>query len=166
MNKSPLISIIVAIAHNNVIGNNNQLIWHLPADLKRFKQITTGHHIVMGRKTWESIGKPLPGRISVVITRNADYKAEGAIVVSDLHQAIQVARADTEIFIIGGGEIYKQFLPLVDKLLITRVETGFGGDTFFPEIKQNEWTLQSETHFEPDEKNQWRYVFQEYHRIQ
>ena len=133
------ISIIVAIAENNVIGNNNQLIWHIPDDLKRFKALTMGHHIVMGRKTWESIGRALPGRISIVISRNPNYVAHGAVVVTSLQEAIAKAQSDTEIFIIGGAQIYEQALPLATKLYLTKVHRSFEGDVTFPSIDQKEW---------------------------
>lgn len=133
------VSIIVAIAENNVIGNNNQLIWHIPGDLKRFKALTMGHHIIMGRKTWESIGRALPGRTSVVVTHNKNYQAEGAQVVHSLDEAIKFASADSEVFIIGGGELYKQALPLANKLYLTRVHRSYEGDVSFPAINLNEW---------------------------
>ena len=133
------ISIIVAVAENNVIGNDNQLIWHIPGDLKRFKALTMGHHIIMGRKTWESIGRPLPGRTSVVVTRNKNYQAEGAQVVHSLDEAIKFASADGEVFIVGGEELYRQALPLANKLYLTRVHRSYKGDVCFPELSPDEW---------------------------
>ena len=116
------LSIIVAASQNNVIGKDNQLIWRLSADLKRFKALTTGHHIIMGRKTFDSIGKPLPNRTSIIITRQADYKAEGCIVVNSLEEALEKVPADQEAFIIGGGTIYKEAIDKADKLYLTRVQ--------------------------------------------
>lgn len=133
------ISIIVAIAENNVIGINNQLIWHLPNDLKRFKEITMGHHMIMGRKTWESIGRALPGRTTIVVTRNKDFKPQGALVAHSLEDALEMAKADNEIFVVGGGELYRQALPLANKFYLTRVHQSYEGDTFFPEIDMNQW---------------------------
>lgn len=136
-------SIIVAVAENDVIGYDNHLLWHISEDLKRFKSLTLGHHIIMGRKTFESIGKPLPGRISVIISRQENLKIEGCIVVNSLDEAFEVAKNDSEAFIIGGGEIYKQALPIVDKIYLTRVHAGFAGDTFFPELNLSEWSTES-----------------------
>lgn len=153
------ISIVVAVAENNVIGNNNQLIWHIPGDLKRFKALTMGHHIIMGRKTWESIGRPLPGRTSVVVTRNKNYQAEGAQVVHSLDEAIRFASADSEVFIIGGGELYQQALPVASKLYLTKVHRGYEGDVSFPEISPDEWQeVRSET-VKPTETDGLEYTF-------
>ncbi|MBC5994621.1 dihydrofolate reductase [Pontibacter cellulosilyticus] len=156
-----MVSIIVATAENNVIGKDNQLIWHLPADLKHFKQLTMGHPILMGRKTYESIGKPLPGRTSIIITRQKDYKAEGCIVAHSVKEAIAKAKEiDEKVCIIGGAEIYKQALPLTDCIELTKIHHTFDGDTFFPEIKEDEWTVTAEEKHEPDEKNKYSYTFQ------
>jgi dihydrofolate reductase len=161
-----MIAIVVAVAENNVIGKDNQLIWHLPADLKHFKNITMGHPILMGRKTYESIGKPLPGRTTIIITRQSDYKAEGCIVVNSIDKAITEAKKlDDCACIIGGAEIYRQSLDLTDTIFITRIHHKFDGDTFFPEIKYAEWETINEEHFEPDEKNKYRYSFIELKRI-
>lgn len=155
-----MIAIVVAVAENNVIGKDNQLIWHLPADLKHFKQTTMGHPILMGRKTYESIGKPLPGRTSIVITRQEDYKAEGCIVVNSVKEAIEEAKQlDEQAHIIGGAEIYRQSLDLTDTIYLTRIHHSFDGDTYFPEIKAEEWETVSEEHHEPDEKNKYSYSF-------
>ena len=134
------LSLIVAFANNDVIGRDNKLIWSLPSDLKFFKEKTTGHHIIMGRKCFESIGRPLPNRTSVIITRDKAYKAEGCIVVNSLEEALEVAKHDNEPFIIGGGEIYKLALPLVNKIYITRLFEDFDGDTFFPQIETQLFT--------------------------
>ncbi|PKV76371.1 dihydrofolate reductase [Pontibacter ramchanderi] len=161
-----MIAIVVAIAENNVIGKDNQLIWHLPADLRHFKQKTMGHPMIMGRKTFESIGKPLPGRTTIIVTRQEDYKAEGCIVVNSVEEAIAKGKElDSEqVSIVGGAEIYKQALPMVDMLYLTEVHHAFNGDTFFPELKEEEWQeLSAESH-EPDEKNKYPYTFKELRR--
>ncbi len=156
------ISIIVAAAENNVIGKDNDMPWRLSADLKRFKKLTMGHHIVMGRKTFESIGKPLPGRTSVIITRNKDYKQEGCIVVHSLEEALQTIN-DDEIFVIGGGEIYNMAFEKADKLYLTRVHASLEGDTCIPEVN-NRWQEVEREDFQKDEKNQYDYSFIDYIR--
>ena len=161
----PTINIIVAKAENNVIGNKNQLIWHLPNDLKRFKQLTTGHPIIMGRKTFESIGKPLPNRTNIVITRNTVWTAEGIVTVHSLEDAIQLAsRTDSEIFIIGGGNIYQQALKLADVLEVTEVHQDFEGDAHFPEIDLNQWQETFREKHPADEKHSIEYSFVTYIR--
>lgn len=134
-----MISIIVAVASNGVIGCHNRLIWHISEDLKRFKALTIGHPIVMGRKTYESIGRPLPGRLNIVVSRQNDLRIEGVEVVGSIEDAVKRAGVADEIFVIGGGEIYRQALPLADKLYMTRVEQSPSGDTFFPPISPAEW---------------------------
>lgn len=158
-----MINIIVAISKNRVIGNDNKLIWSLPSDLKRFKQITTGNTLVMGRKTYESIGKPLPNRRNIIITRNSDYKVEGCEVVNSLEEALMLC--NNECFIIGGGEVYKQSLPLADKLYLTVINEEFDGDTYFPEI-EDDWVKVSREDHEPDDKNKHGYSFIEYEKYQ
>ncbi len=134
------LTLIVAVSENDVIGKDNDLIWHLKNDLKRFKALTSGHCIIMGRKTFESFPKPLPNRTHIVITRQQDYKApDGVIVVNSLEAAIEKAKQDANPFIIGGGEIYKQGLNLVDTIEFTRVHHSFEGDTFFPVISETIW---------------------------
>ena len=153
-------AIVVAAAENNVIGKDNGLIWHLPADLRHFKQITMGHPILMGRKTYESIGKPLPGRTSVIVTSQEDYAAEGCLVTHSLQEALEKAKAlDEIIYIIGGAEIYRQVLPLTDTIYLTRLHHTFDGDVYFPELKEEEWETVAQAHHEPDEKNKYRYSF-------
>ena len=159
-----LLSIIVAFDENRLIGKNNQLPWHLPADLKHFKQITMGHHMIMGRKTFESIGKPLPGRTSVIITRQTDYVQEGCVVVNTLEQAMIACKDQKEIFVIGGAQIFECTLPLADKLYITKIHHTFEGDTWFPEIPEEHWKVESEIRNEPNEKNPWPYSFISYVR--
>src|SRR5690606_11071407 len=129
-------SMIVAIAANNVIGKDNQLVWHMPADLRHFKSTTMGHYIIMGRKTFESQKKPLPGRTSIIITRNKDYQAEGCHVVHSLEEAYKIGRENNqqEVFILGGAEIYEMALNSANKMYITEIKESFEGDTFFPKI--------------------------------
>lgn len=148
---NPNISIVVAIAEGNrAIGRDNNLPWHIPSDLKRFKQLTSGHPIIMGRKTYESIGRPLPNRTNIVITRDTSYVAPGCIVVNDLNTALQKAKEldSEEIFIIGGGEIFKQALPLVTKLYLTIVHDSIKGDVFFPDYSEFKTVLSSSNHSE------------------
>jgi dihydrofolate reductase len=161
-----MIAIVVAIAENNVIGKDNQLIWHLPADLRHFKQKTMGHPMIMGRKTFESIGKPLPGRTTIIVTRQEDYQAEGCIIVNSVEAAIAKGKElDSEqVSIVGGAEIYKQALPFIDTLYLTQVHHTFEGDTFFPELNQEEWQEVSAEQYEPDEKNKYAYTFKELRR--
>lgn len=141
------LSIIVAIAKNNVIGIDNTLPWHLPEDLKRFRVLTMGHHIIMGRKTYESLGRLLPGRITVIVTRNQEYKVEGALVAHSLEAAISLCKNDDEIFLIGGAELYQDGLRLSDKLYITELELQVNGDAHFPQYPAEEWEpISRETH--------------------
>lgn len=135
-----VLTLIVAVSENDVIGKDNDLIWHLKSDLKRFKELTSGHCIIMGRKTFESFPKPLPNRTHIVITRQEDYKApEGVIIVNSLETALKMAKHDDNPFIIGGGEIYKQAIKVVDTIEFTRVHHNFEGDTFFPVISKDIW---------------------------
>lgn len=150
-----MLSIIVAVAENNVIGKDNQLVWHLPRDMKHFKDTTVGHYIIMGRKTFESNGRPLPNRTNVVITRDKNYKAEGCIIVNSLEDAIKEAKGDPETFIIGGGVIYELAMPLVNRIYLTKIHQTFEGDTFFPKINMDEWAEVHRRDFEPDEKNKY-----------
>ncbi len=138
MNK-PRLSIIVAMAQNRAIGINNTLPWHISEDLKRFKTLTMGHHMIMGRKTFDSIGKPLPGRITVIVTRNQDLKIEGCIIAHTLAEAIAVSALDDEIFVIGGAEIFAAALPLADTLYFTEIQHDVDGDVFFPEFDTKLW---------------------------
>ena len=138
------LSLIVAHADNRVIGHNNQLPWHLPEDLKRFRQLTMGHHIIMGRKTYESLGRLLPGRTTVIVTRDTGYTVEGARVVHSLPEALAACAGDEEPFLIGGAEMYEQGLPYVTRLYITRVYAHVGGDAFFPELDMSAWEQVSE----------------------
>lgn len=160
------IAIMVAKASNNVIGKNNELVWHLPADLKHFKTTTAGHYVIMGRKTYESMGKPLPSRLNVIITRNKNYHVEGAVVVHQLEDAIDFARAQHQklVFILGGGEIYQQAIPIADEMFITEVDHAFEGDTYFPEIDMKPWTESERRDFAPDGENRYPYSFVKYSR--
>lgn len=139
------LSIIVAIANNQVIGINNTLPWHLPEDLKRFRALTTGHHIIMGRKTYESLGRLLPGRTTVIVTRNRDYKVEGALIADSLEHALALCSNDDEPYLIGGAELYKHGLSLATKLYITEVNLEVAGDAFFPQVDFTHWQLLEKT---------------------
>lgn len=141
--KRSRISLIVAMARNRVIGANGGLPWHLSSDLRRFKALTMGHHILMGRKTFESIGRVLPGRASVVITRNPRWRAEGVVVASSLADALSKAGGDDEVFVIGGEQVFREALPVADRIYLTRIERNFAGDTFFPEFDASAWTTLS-----------------------
>ncbi len=161
-----LVSFVLAASENNVIGKNNQLPWHLPNDLKYFKNITWAMPVIMGRKTFESSGTALPGRTNIVITRQADWKAEGAIVVPHLDGAVKAA-TDTdakEVFIIGGGDIFRQTLPLANKIYLTRVHAVVDGDTYFFDLEDAEWKLVSELHCKADEQHAFDYSFQLWER--
>jgi len=164
MAKNKHISLIAAVADNNIIGNNNALLWHLPNDLRFFKKKTSGHHIVMGRNTYESIGggRLLPNRTSVVITRDTLFKRDGAIVVHTIEDAIATCPEGEEIFIIGGAQIYEQTIGMADTLYITKIEHNFIGDTYFPNIDQTQWNLVSSLPKEIDEKHKYKYSFLTY----
>jgi len=155
------LSIIVATAEQGVIGKDNQLIWHLPEDLKMFRRLTTGHVIIMGRKTFESIGKPLPNRTSIIISRNNDYQVEGCIVVSSLEEAIEKAKEieTEEAFIIGGAQIYALALDMADTVYLTQVHHNFEGDAFLPVLDTNIWTETERKSFQPDEKHAYAFDF-------
>ncbi len=154
-----MLTIIAAVAKNNALGKNNQLIWHLPADLKRFKKITSGHHVIMGRKTFDSLGKPLPNRTTIIITRNANFKAAGCIIVNSLTEAVKIAAIDENPFILGGAEIYKQAMDVADILDLTIVHKEFDADVFFPEIDPTIWKETSREDLKADDKNKYDYSF-------
>ncbi len=165
--KSPedkLITMIAAAGANNELGLDNELVWHLPDDFKRFKQLTTGHHIIMGRKTFESFPKPLPNRTHVVITRNKSYEKEGAVIVHSMEEAISITEGDKQPFIIGGGEIYKIGLEFAHKIELTRVHGAFKADTFFPEIPSAKWKLASEDHHDKDDHHEFEFSYQTFLR--
>ena len=156
-----IISLVVAMDEQRGIGIDGGLPWHLPNDLKNFKSITMSHHIIMGRKTYESIGRPLPGRIMIVITRNHDYEAEGCLIVHSLDGAIKLARenGENEAFIIGGGEIFSEAIDLADRIYLTQVHTAAEVDVYFPDIDPDEW-LETETEaHQADQKHQFSYTF-------
>ena len=162
------ISIIAAVAANGVIGRDNDLPWRQSADLKRLKRLTMGHHMIMGRRTWESVGVPLPGRTIVVITRDPVYRVpEGVAVAHTLDEALQLAAGDSEPFVAGGAGIFAQALQRADRMYLTRIHGEPEGDTFFPEFDDvNEWKLVDSEHYESDGKNQYPYSFLTYERAQ
>lgn len=163
--KTSELTIIVAAGENDAIGKDNKLIWHLSDDLKRFKRLTNGHHIIMGRKTFESFPKPLPNRTHIVISRQANYKVpDGVIVVNSLEDAIDAAKNDKQPFVIGGGEIYKQAMLLADKIELTRVHHSFEADTFFPKIDSSLWKETSNTFHDKDENHNYAFSFLTYER--
>lgn len=162
---SKKITIIVAVSENGIIGNNNELLWHISADLKRFKKLTTGHTVVMGNKTFQSLPvRPLPNRTNIVMTRNKGMVAESAIMAYSVGDAVKKMDPGGENFIIGGGEIYTRFLPLAQKLFVTRVHQVFNGDTFFPEISPDEWELVQSLPVNNDPQNNFTYSFDTYLR--
>ena len=160
------ISIIVAASENHVIGRDGGLPWHLPADLKHFKELTWGMPIIMGRRTFESIGKPLPGRTSIVITSDSAWKNEGVLRASNIQDAIQLAEATgcREAFIIGGGTIYQQMMEQSHRIYLTRVHASVDGDTFFPAPDPDQWELISSEDHAADEKNNYAYAFQQWNK--
>jgi dihydrofolate reductase len=153
----PRLSLIVAMARNRVIGANNRIPWHLPNELKLFKQLTMGHHIVMGRRTYESIGRLLPGRTSVIVTRQKDYAVPEAIVAHSIEDAIQACAGDDEIFVIGGADLFRETLPIADRLYLTTVDAEPEGDTFMPELDMFEWKETRAEAFGKDEKHAHSY---------
>ena len=160
------ISAIVACTKNGVIGKNNEIPWYLPADFAYFKRTTINHHIIMGRNCFESIGRPLPKRTNIVITRNPFYIASGCLMVNSIAESLKMAESngETEAFIIGGGEIYKQSVDFWDKLYLTEVDLDTEGDVFFPELDMTQWQLVSEEHHSKDEKNEFDYIFKVFER--
>lgn len=160
-----MITIIAAAAENNALGKDNQLVWHLPNDFKRFKEITSGHYIIMGRKTFESFPKPLPNRTHIIITRQKNYKVENCIVVNSIEKAIEACPKDETIFIIGGAEIYNQSINLADKIELTRVHANFEADAYFPEIDLNKWKLVFEDYHSKDEKHNFDFTFQTFVKV-
>lgn len=159
-----MITLIAAAAENNALGKDNQLIWHLPNDFKRFKALTTGHYIVMGRKTFESFPKPLPQRTHVIITRQHDYAYEGCLVVHSLEAALAICPKDQVTYIIGGAEIYHQAMRWADTIELTRVHASFEADAFFPEIPEEEWELIATESHPADDKHAVSYTYCTYRR--
>ena len=160
----PRVSLIVAMARNRVIGAGGRIPWHLPNELQLFKRITMGHPIIMGRKTYESIGRLLPGRTTIIVTRQSDYRVPGAIVAHSQDEAIARCRNEEEIFVIGGGELYRETLPRADRIYLTTVEAEPPGDTFMPEIDWSAWRETSAESFGTDEKHAYPYRFAVYDR--
>lgn len=155
-----MITMIAAAGENNELGRDNELVWHLPDDFKRFKQLTTGHHIIMGRKTFESFPKLLPNRTHIVITRNKKYHQRGVIIVHSMEEALNQAGNDAQPFIIGGGEIYKIGLEFATKIELTRVHGTFDADAYFPEIPQATWKLISSEEHERDERHAYSFTYE------
>ena len=156
-----ILSIIAAVAENRVIGNKNALPWHLPADFKYFREVTLGKTIVMGLNTFKSIGEePLPGRKHIILNKDTDYNVpEGCLLATSLDQALELSKNDGEVMICGGASVYKQFLPLADRLYLTYIHHSFEGDTFFPKFAASEWKEISREDHQPDEKNLYQYSF-------
>ena len=161
-----MIILIAAVAENFALGKNNQLLWHLPKDFRRFKEVTSGHFIIMGRKTFESFPKPLPNRTHVIITRQEHYASEGCIVAKDIESAIAICPKNDAIYIIGGGEIYAQSMDIVDALDITKVHHTFDADVYFPKIDAANWDLKSDIFNAKDESHLYDFSFQTYVRKQ
>lgn len=161
-----MLTMIAAAGENNSLGKDNDLVWHLPDDFKRFKKLTSGHFIIMGRKTFESFPKPLPNRTHIVVTRQPNYHPKEIIVVHSLEAALDMVKNDRQPFIIGGGEIYKQGMEYADRIELTRVHGTFEADTFFPEINENEWKLIAEEHHPKDEKHNYAFTYLTYERKQ
>jgi len=159
------ITLIAAASENNALGNNNQLIWHLSEDLKRFKKLTQGHCIIMGRKTFESLPKALPNRKNIILTKNKGYKAKNAWVVHTIEEALKLTEGDSKPFIIGGGEIYKLFLSHADLIELTRVHGTFEADTFFPEIDYKKWELVEEEKHSSSVDQPYDYSFMKFRKI-
>ena len=157
-----MIIMIAAVAENNALGKDNDLVWHLPNDFKRFKTLTSGHYIVMGRKTFESFPKPLPNRTHVIITRQKNYKAEGCIIVNSIEKALEICPKNEDTYIIGGGEIYTLSLPFADKIEITKVHHSFDADAYFPTLNEKEWELVQSNHNSKDEKHIYNYTYLTY----
>lgn len=161
-----MITMIAAAAENNALGKDNDLVWHLPDDFKRFKRLTSGHHIIMGRKTFESFPKLLPDRTHVIITRKEDYSPENTIVVHSMEEALKVSKQDDQAFIIGGGEIYKMGMEYADRIELTRVHGEFEADTHFPEIDKSEWGIVKDQFHDKDEKHDYSFTYLTYERKQ
>ena len=160
-----IISFVLAAGRNDVIGKANGLPWHLPADLRYFKKVTLGHPIIMGRKTFDSVGKALPGRLNVVVTRSESFAPEGVIVLRSIEEALERDYACDEVFVVGGSEIFRQAMPRANRIYLTRIDHDFEGDTYFPKMNPDEWKLVSREAHEPDEKNKWPYAFEVWERV-
>jgi dihydrofolate reductase len=162
--KRSRLSLIVAMSRNRVIGANGKIPWHLPGELKLFKDLTMGHHIIMGRKTWESIGRLLPGRTTVVVTRQRGYEVPGATVAHSVKEAVAAARGDEEIFVIGGAEIFREALPLADRVYLTTVQAEVAGDTFMPAFEGGGWRVASYQRHPADERHAHAFRLDTYER--
>ncbi|PCH84356.1 MAG: dihydrofolate reductase [Piscirickettsiaceae bacterium] len=160
-----MISMIVAMGDNNAIGKNNELLWHLPDDFKHFKSVTMGKPILMGRKTYQSIGRPLPGRENIVVTRDKAFLAKGVTVVGSIEAALEAGKQYDEVMVIGGASFYQQMLPMTDKLYVTHVHHGFEADAFFPDIAPDEWRVLEKVDHVADEKHKYSFSFVTYKRI-
>lgn len=162
-----IISCIVAVGNDHVIGLNNTIPWYLPADLQYFKRTTIGHHVIMGRSSYDSIGKPLPKRTNIIITKDPYFIVSNCLIAHSIEEALSLAfeNGEEECFIIGGGQIYRQTVDFWNRLYITEVQIDVKGDTFFPTIQKEDWMLKSEVHNEPDEKNPYHYTFKVYERL-
>lgn len=160
-----MLSVIVAMSENRVIGRAGRLPWRLAADLRRFKRLTMGHHLIMGRKTFEAIGRLLPGRTTIVVTRQAGYRAAGALVAGSLAEACQLAGGDDEAFVVGGGELYRQALPQAERLYLTLVHAHVEGDTFFPAWPPGPWRVVEQTRVPRDAENEFEHSFLLYERV-
>ena len=156
---------IAAMADNRAIGKDNELLWHLPDDFKHFKAITMAKPILMGRKTYQSIGRPLPGRKNIVVTRDSAFAADGVLVVNSIDAALDAVTEDAEVMVIGGASFYQQMLPLADKLYVTHVHHHFDADTFFPEIDTDQWRVVEQTEHAADERHAYSFSFIEYQKI-
>jgi len=164
--RSPVrVSIIVAVSENNVIGRGGGLPWRLSSDLRRFKKLTMDHAIVMGRKTWESIGRPLPGRRMVVLSSHPDDTDERIAVFASLEEALEALKHEEEVFVVGGARVYRDALPFADRLYRTRVHADIEGDTHFPTLDDGDWKLISEDHYEAGEKDEYASTFEVWHRV-
>jgi dihydrofolate reductase len=160
MSATPLITLIVAVADSGVIGRDNALPWHLPDDLKRFKQLTMGKPMIMGRKTFESIGKPLPGRQNIVVTRDTNYRRDGVTVAHDVDTAVRAAGDVPEVMVIGGAELFRRFLPVAGRVHLTRVHADIAGDVHWPELDARKWRKVDSQHHDADERHAWPLSFE------
>ena len=164
LNPKPCLSLIVAMGKNRVIGANGKIPWRLPNELQLFKRVTMGHHIIMGRKTWESIARLLTGRTTVIVTRQKDYKVPGALIAPSLDAAIACCAGDSEIFVVGGGELYREALPRADRLYLTVVDAAPDGDTLMPAFDLTQWCESSSEQHAPDDKHAHAYCFTVYEK--
>lgn len=158
------LTLIAAVADDRVIGRSNSLPWYLPADLRRFKRLTTGHTVIMGRKTYESMGRPLPDRRNLAISSSKDFRPAGVTVVPSMEDALKLAKDDGEVFVIGGARVFEAALPVADRLELTRVHAAIPGDVYFPPMNPADWTLVSEEKHPADDRNQYPYSFQTFDR--